>query len=64
MDAPQKDRLDEAGTGLYPGAGSSDIDTRDPDLVDAAAEKKIVRKLDMHIIPLVMLLYLFSFLDR
>ncbi|WQF85443.1 Putative major facilitator superfamily, MFS transporter superfamily [Colletotrichum destructivum] len=65
MDAPQKDRLDVAGTGLYPGAGSSDIDARDPDLVDAAAaEKKIVRKLDMHIIPLVMLLYLFSFLDR
>ncbi|KAJ0157981.1 putative transporter, partial [Colletotrichum tanaceti] len=68
MDAPQKDRLDEAGTGLYPGAGFSDIDARDPDLVDAdadaAVEKKIVRKLDMHIIPLVMLLYLFSFLDR
>ncbi|GJD00133.1 Major facilitator superfamily transporter [Colletotrichum higginsianum IMI 349063] len=64
MDAPQKDRLDEADTGLYPGAGSSDIDARDPVLVDAAAEKKIVRKLDMHIIPLVMLLYLFSFLDR
>jgi hypothetical protein len=29
-----------------------------------AAEKKLVRKLDMHLIPLVMALYLFSFLDR
>lgn len=27
-------------------------------------EKKLVRKLDLHLIPLVMGLYLFSFLDR
>jgi hypothetical protein len=27
-------------------------------------EAKLVRKLDMHIVPIVMLLYLFSFLDR
>lgn len=32
--------------------------------VISAAEKKLVRKLDMHLIPLVMALYLFSFLDR
>ncbi|KAK0384536.1 hypothetical protein NLU13_8622 [Sarocladium strictum] len=30
----------------------------------SADEKKLIRKLDMHIIPLVMGLYLFSFLDR
>ncbi|KAF3067218.1 hypothetical protein GL218_08549 [Daldinia childiae] len=30
----------------------------------AADEKKLLRKLDLHIIPLVMLLYTFSFLDR
>ena len=30
----------------------------------AADEKKLVRKLDMYLIPLVMALYLFSFLDR
>ncbi|RCI11304.1 hypothetical protein L249_7596 [Ophiocordyceps polyrhachis-furcata BCC 54312] len=29
-----------------------------------AAEKRLLRKLDLHIIPLVMSLYLFSFLDR
>ena len=34
------------------------------DEYDDAYEKKIVRKLDLYIIPLVMLLYLFSFLDR
>ena len=32
--------------------------------VDYAAEKKLVRKLDLYIIPVVMLLYLLSFLDR
>ena len=32
--------------------------------IDHAAEKRLVRKLDLHIIPIVMLLYLFSFLDR
>ena len=32
--------------------------------IDYAAEKKLVRKLDLRIIPLFMLLYLFSFLDR
>lgn len=32
--------------------------------IDHAAEKKLVRKLDLNIIPIVMLLYLFSFLDR
>ncbi|KZL71743.1 major facilitator superfamily transporter [Colletotrichum incanum] len=61
MDTSKKHRLDEADAGLGPGASSSGMD---PEPVAAAAEKKIVRKLDMHIIPLVMLLYLFSFLDR
>lgn len=32
--------------------------------IDLAAEKKLVKKLDFYIIPIVMLLYLFSFLDR
>lgn len=32
--------------------------------IDHAAEKNLVRKLDLYIIPIVMLLYLFSFLDR
>jgi hypothetical protein len=33
-------------------------------LIDHHAEAKLVRKLDIFIIPIVMLLYLFSFLDR
>lgn len=32
--------------------------------IDHVAEKKLVRKLDLYIVPIVMLLYLFSFLDR
>lgn len=31
---------------------------------DVEYERKLVRKLDRHIVPMVMLLYLFSFLDR
>lgn len=34
------------------------------DYSDPAAERKLVRKLDRHIIPVIMLLYLLSFLDR
>lgn len=36
----------------------------EPIEIDHVAEKKLVRKLDLHIVPIVMLLYLFSFLDR
>lgn len=32
--------------------------------IDKAKERKLVRKLDLYIIPVVMLLYLLSFLDR
>lgn len=35
-----------------------------PDLLDPVAEKKLVRKLDTHIVPVCMILYLLSFLDR
>jgi hypothetical protein len=34
------------------------------DLTYGVDEKKLVAKLDRHLIPLVMLLYTFSFLDR
>jgi hypothetical protein len=33
-------------------------------VIDPAEEAKLIRKLDFYIIPLTMLLYLFSFLDR
>jgi hypothetical protein len=32
--------------------------------LDRKEEKRVVRKMDMHLIPLVMMLYLFSYLDR
>jgi hypothetical protein len=43
-----------------PAAVESDVET----LLQGADEKKLLRKLDLYIIPLVMALYLFSFLDR
>ncbi|RYP61449.1 hypothetical protein DL770_009790 [Monosporascus sp. CRB-9-2] len=49
----------KAGT-LTPDAGAGTVD--DPTF--GVDEKKLVAKLDRHIIPLVMLLYTFSFLDR
>jgi hypothetical protein len=33
-------------------------------IIDHAAERRLVRKLDLYIIPPTMFLYLFSFLDR
>ena len=55
---PFKYTIDEKGAVAPAGyeGGSPDI--------DPAKEKKLVRKLDAHIIPVVMLLYLLSFLDR
>lgn len=35
-----------------------------PEMIDHEAERALVRKLDWNIIPLIMVLYLFSFLDR
>lgn len=35
-----------------------------PPKIDHVVETKLVRKLDLHIIPIIMMLYLFSFLDR
>ncbi|KAH6884407.1 major facilitator superfamily domain-containing protein [Thelonectria olida] len=40
------------------------IDPRDDIYIDEEAEKKLLRKLDLWIVPPVMLLYLLSFLDR
>ena len=41
---------------------SKDVETLPS--IDHAAEAKLIRKLDLMIVPPVMLLYLFSFLDR
>lgn len=47
---------DKHVTGAAPEGGYGEI--------DKAAERRLVRKLDVHIVPVVMLLYLLSFLDR
>lgn len=56
--APSED--DKRTQILDPAAVESDVET----LLQGADEKKLLRKLDLYIIPLVMALYLFSFLDR
>jgi hypothetical protein len=35
-----------------------------PTLDEELAERTVIRKIDIHILPFVVLLYLFSFLDR
>jgi hypothetical protein len=47
-----------------PGSLRSDEVDRQLGEVDPVYEAKLVRKLDLYIIPVVMLLYLLSFLDR
>lgn len=49
---PEKEIEEQRGTGQY------DV------YIDPVAEKALLRKLDMWIVPPVMLLYLLSFLDR
>lgn len=54
-----------AGNG---GDGMARDPVEDNDRLEARAaqveEQKLVRKLDIYLIPLIMMLYLFSFLDR
>ncbi|KAF6812032.1 major facilitator superfamily transporter [Colletotrichum musicola] len=68
MDSPKKQPI-SAGPGpgaLAPEAATArrTTDPIDDDELFAQREKQVVRKLDIYVIPLVMLLYLFSFLDR
>jgi hypothetical protein len=53
----------EPETGL-PNQDVSDEFSSGPTLDEERIEKTLVRKIDLHILPLVVLLYLFSFLDR
>ncbi|KXG54399.1 Major facilitator superfamily domain, general substrate transporter [Penicillium griseofulvum] len=53
----------EPDTGL-PNQDVSDEFSSGPTLDEERIEKTLVRKIDLHILPLVVLLYLFSFLDR
>ena len=61
------DKADILNTGS---ANMSDTEPKDVGvenqqmLLGGEAERKLVRKLDIHIIPVVMALYLLSFLDR
>jgi hypothetical protein len=51
-----------------PGRGNNAIEPGADDsgssFLEGEKEKHLIRKIDMHILPLVVLLYLFSFLDR
>lgn len=61
-DAPHKEKTSDSPSLEEGGGGGGD--NRHAMDIDPVAEKKLVRKLDQHIVPVVMLLYLLSFLDR
>lgn len=52
--------LEKAGETLHEEGG----DGQPQQHIDPEMEKKVVRKLDRHIVPLVMALYLLAYLDR
>lgn len=59
--------INDYGAAPTSGSGKSgyeDETGRQLEEVDPVAEAKLVRKLDLYIVPVVMLLYLLSFLDR
>ncbi|KXT10758.1 hypothetical protein AC579_6850 [Pseudocercospora musae] len=57
--------MDESMTKVSSGDAKETYSTEDGIVaIDRAKERKLVRKLDLHIVPVVMLLYLLSFLDR
>jgi hypothetical protein len=60
-DVDKPDRASGSNTGRL--FGSDEVERQLGD-VDPVYEAKLVRKLDLFIIPVVMLLYLLSFLDR
>lgn len=49
----------EAQAGKWPDGGNPE-----PSIHDEEKEKRLIRKIDTHVLPFVVLLYLFSFLDR
>lgn len=49
----------EAQAGKWPDGGNLE-----PSIDDEAKEKRLIRKIDANVLPFVVLLYLFSFLDR
>jgi hypothetical protein len=56
----------EETVGTWPPGGDANISLEDEEaeLAKHVDERKLVRKLDLYLIPLIMALYLFSFLDR
>ena len=58
------DMSDAKSAVVAPGAARSEKGEAGEDPTFGVDEKKLVAKLDRHIVPLVMLLYTFSFLDR
>jgi hypothetical protein len=60
--------MDQSKADIGPSRLETASDTESPSSVptldEEQAERTVIRKIDIHILPFVVLLYLFSFLDR
>lgn len=56
--------LEAQKSGLYHDGENNSEPSIEPQGGDGKREQKLIRKMDLHILPFVVLLYLFSFLDR
>ena len=63
---PQKPSVTEASTGSKTTSEDGTKLEALPDLapIDALAEKKLLRKLDLHVVPVIAFLYMLAFIDR
>lgn len=45
-------------------AGEAELGGTPPGMIDANAERRLLRKIDLHVYPILFLIYIMSFLDR
>ena len=55
--------VDDSTAGRKSSLSNDDL-TKSPEPIDPVAQKKLVRKCDWHVLPMISLLYLFAFIDR
>jgi len=57
-------RLDKSSSAVVKPASDFDVDSGSEEIIDHAAETKLLAKLDLALVPIIMLVYLSCFLDR
>lgn len=58
------DKFVSSGDYTPKSSGSEDSNSRDIEPIDQVAEKKLLLKCDLHVLPMISLLYMMAFIDR